>query len=317
MNEIKNSAGKVIGYTEIKENQIIIHNNSKPELIINNIQDIKRIIDKDKSEDFLIYLYDNYYLSCGEIASLYEVCYSNINKKLKSLSKKTSPKEGRRNRSFGKQQSTKTKEAISNTLIEGHKNGIYEKQIPYERTPEIKEKISKSLKKYFSEHPQNPEPHRKNWEKGIYEKVDFHRGIGGKFFSIKNQQQIYFRSLLELHYMLILEEDKQISHYQYEPIHIKCENNTIYTPDIQYDNIIIELKSYKYIHSKKDILDAFLYKKEQGEKYCLKNGLEYKVIFDKDIDFDSARMKRHLKNHPEIIEKYKITFNNPKRMVIK
>jgi hypothetical protein len=45
--------------------------------------------------------------------------------------------------------------------------------------------------------------------------------------------------------------------------------------------------------------------------------MEYKVIFDEEIGFDSARFKRHLHNNPEIIVKYQINFNNPDRMVIK
>ena len=45
--------------------------------------------------------------------------------------------------------------------------------------------------------------------------------------------------------------------------------------------------------------------------------MQYKVVFDIDIDFDSSRYKRELKNHPEIIEKYHIIFNQPERMVIK
>lgn len=271
---IKNASGKVIGYTEIAQSQIIVHNNTKPELIIDSIEDINIINSKIITDDFLIHLYDDYLLSCGEIASLFNVCYSNINKRIKKLGVKTTPRQGRRNRSYGHQQNDKN-------------------------------------------NPQNPEPHRKNWEKGVYSKVDFHRGIRGNFFSIKNDRRIYFRSLLELFYMLILENDNNIIAYQYEPFSIKCDNQTVYIPDIQIDNVLIELKSKKYINSNKDIKEKFLYKKEQAEKYCKNNGFVYKIIYDEDIGFDSSRMKRHLKNNPDIIKKYKIYFNEPKRVVIK
>lgn len=317
MNDIKNSSGNIIGFTDIQEDCIIIHNNTRPELLIQDQQDILQIKNKNREEEFLIHLYDDYYLTCGEIASLYGVCYSNINKILKLLPTKTSANAGRRNRSYGKKQSQETKEKISQGIRLAYKNGAYVNVQPYERTPEIREKISNGLKKYFQEHPQSPEPHRSNWRNGVYSKVDFHHGIGGSFYSFKNQQRIYFRSLLELSFMLLLEQRSDISEYQYEPISITCDNGSVYTPDLKINNTIIELKSYKYVHSQADILNKFLYKKEQCESYCLDKGLNYKVIYDIDFDFDSSHMKRHLQNHPEIIEKYQIIFNDPSRMVIK
>ena len=45
--------------------------------------------------------------------------------------------------------------------------------------------------------------------------------------------------------MLILENDNNIIAYQYEPFSIKCDNQTLYIPDIQIDNVLIELKSKK------------------------------------------------------------------------
>lgn len=99
-NNIKSSQGKIIGFTEIQEDYIIIHDNSKSEFIIKNKDIIQRIREKDMSEQILLTLYDNYYLSCGEIASLYGVCYSNINKIIKRLDTKTTPHEGRRNRKY-------------------------------------------------------------------------------------------------------------------------------------------------------------------------------------------------------------------------
>ena len=199
-NDIKNASGKIIGYTEIINDTIIIHNNTKPELKIKSIEDIAIIQSKIINDEFLIHLYDDYFLSCGEIASLFNVCYSNINKKLKKLPVQTTAKQNRRNRSYGHSQSNKTKELISNKIKQKYQEGVYEKVIPYERTPEIREKISNGLKKYYKNNPQNPEPHRANWKNGKYQKIDFHRGIGGNFFSIKNNQTIYFRSLLELYY---------------------------------------------------------------------------------------------------------------------
>lgn len=316
MNNIKNSSGKVIGYTDITDNCIIINNNSKPFFKITNDFLIQAVKNKNRSSEILIELYDKYYLSCGEIASLYGVCYSNINKELKKLPLKTSPKSGRRNRAYGKRQSEKTKQKISSSLVNFYTTHT---QIPYERTPEIREKISKGLKEYYKNNPQNPQPHIDNWKKGVYAKVDFHHGIGGNFYSIKNQQIFYFRSLLELYYMISLEENKEVFNYIYEPFHINCDNGHTYTPDILINNyLVVELKSKRYIEKLgNDVKQNFEYKKLQGEKYCSHHKMEYKVIFDEDIGFDSARFKRHLHNNPEIVSRYQINFNSPDRMVIK
>ena len=316
MNNIKNSSGKIVGYTEITDDCIIINNNTKPLLKITDNFLIQAVKNKNRSSEILIKLYDEYYLNCGEIASLYGVCYSNINKELKTLPTKTLPKGGRRNRSYGKKQTDKTKQKMSSSLVDIYTTHT---MVPYERTPEIREKISKGLKEYYKNNPQNPQPHIDNWKKGVYAKVDFRHGIGGNFYSIKNQQLFYFRSLLELYYMLSLEENKEVINYIYEPFHIDCDNGHIYTPDILINNyLVVELKSKRYLEKlSDDVKQNFEYKKLQGQKYCSQHKMEYKVIFDEDIGFDSARFKRHLHNNPEIITKYQINFNSPERMVIK
>lgn len=317
MTDIKNSSNKIIGFTEITNDQIIIHNNKKPELYIFDKEIVEAIKNKDRSDIIIKKLYDEYYLNIGEIASLYDVCYSNINRQTRQIALQTSPKAGRRNRSFGKQQSDKTKKKISDNLKDGYKTGRIKKS-SYERTPEIKEKISNSLKEYFKENPQNPLPHIENWKNGVYDKVDFHIGIGGTFYSIKNLKKLRFRSLLELFYFLKIEEDNNIKKYSYEPIKILCDNGHIYIPDVLVNDYqLIELKSFKWVNSIKGQKEKVQYKKEQAEKYCSNHNLVYKIIYDEEIDFNSSKFKRHLKNNPQIIDKYNIIFNQPERMVIK
>ena len=304
--EIKNSSGKIIGETIIEDNKIIIKNNNKPDYELNDIQ-ILQSIDKPLEDEILIKLYDFYFLTCGEIASIYGVNYSNINKRIKNKTK-TGKSEGRRNSTFGKHMSEERRNNIANSLL-GHK------PIGYIRTPEIKEKISKSLKEYFKIHPQNPEPHRKNWREGKYNNVIFHRGVGGKFYSIKNQKEFVFRSLLELYYLLQLENNEKVYCYEYEPFHIICDNGTSYTPDLIINGEeVIELKSKRYIESNKEIKEKFEYKKEQGLKYCSEKGLLYRVIFDEDLNYDSKQMKKYIKDNPDIIEKYQISFVQNERV---
>lgn len=317
-NNIKNSSGKVIGTTETTNTEIIIKNDTKPVLIINDLDIVNAVNQKNRDNSIIQKLYDEYFLSCGEIASLYEVCYSNMNKQMKNIEFKTTAKQGRRNRSYGKSQSQETKNRISETLKDGYETGRIA-VTTYERTPEIREKISQSLKEYFKDHPQDPEPHRQNWRNGVYDNIDFHAGIGGNFVSIKNNKTMNFRSLLELYYMLMLEEDDNVAYYEYEPVHINCEDGRVYTPDLLVNgHILIELKSKRYIEKLGgEVLENFNYKKEQGQLFSQKNEYEYKVVFDCDIGFDSTRFKKHLKHNPDIIEKYNIIFHQPERMVIK
>lgn len=213
-------------------------------------------------------------------------------------------------------QTEETKNRISESLKIGHINKTISIK-GYERTIEIRKKISNSLKQYYKLNPQNPIPHINNWKNGIYDKVDFHHGIGGKIFSLKNKKTIFFRSLLELYYILYLEENMNIKTYQYESLKIICDDGHVYIPDFVIGSELIELKSKKYINSNDLIYSRFLYKKRQCEDYCLKNNLSYKVIFDTDLNYDTGKMKRYIKNNPEIVNKYNIEFNQPERMVIK
>lgn len=318
MTNIKNSSGKIIGFTDIQGEEIIIHNNTKPEFRFKDSEILKDIKLKTRQDYIIKKLYDYYFLGIGEIASLYDVCYSNMNKQWRNIPMETTANQGRRNRSFRKKQKEETKQKISKALNEGYQSGRLVPPKPYERTPEIKEKISKSLKTYFKEHPQSPEPHIENWKKGIYDNVDFHIGIGGKFFSKKNASIIRFRSLLELFYCLKIEEDSEVYKYVYEPFHITCDNGHIYTPDLLINDIkVVELKSKKYVQKVSGVKEKVQYKENQAKRYCLENNLQYQIIYDEDIKFDSRSFKRFLNNNPQIIKEYQIEFNQPERMVIK
>lgn len=311
INQIKNSNNKITGNTVIETNKIVIDNIGKPILEINDCFILKSVKEKDISKEILIYLYNNLTLTIGEIASLYGVCYSNINKKLKSIPEIKFNKCGRRNRAYGKKVS-KEQSAKMSTALKG-RAATY-----YERTPEIREKISNSLKEYYSKHPQNPLPHIKNWQEGKYKNVDFKIGIGGKFYSIKMNKNFCFRSLLELYYLLKLEQDPAVICYNYEPFVIKMDNGHNYTPDFLLNNkTVVELKSKKYVNKVSGVKDKVLYKQSQAKKYCSQNNLEYKIIYDEDIGFESRKMKKFINENLELVNKYHIVFNNPSRVVNK
>lgn len=305
---IKNSSNKITGTTEILSDKIIINNIGKPILEIIDKQIIKEVLNNCISNNTLIKLYNEYTMSIGEIASLYNRCYATINQLIKKEPKIIIDRRGRRNRAYGHTVSPEQSKKMSKSL-KGRQSAYYK------RTPEIKQKISQSLKKYYKEHPQNPEPHIKNWKNGVYDNVDFQYGISGHFTSLKTKQTIRFRSLLELYYLIQLENNKSILNYKYEPFHINMENGKSYMPDFLINNkILIELKSKKYVERVSGVKEQVLYKKSQAEKYCKKHNLIYKIIYDEDIGFDSKTMKHFIKDNPQIIKQYNISFTNPKRI---
>ena len=312
---IVNSSKKNIGKVIISENEIVILNNKKPELTIVNKELITHILKEQILDEDLIILFDDYTLLIGEVAAIYNISYSRANKYFRQLPLKSSKHSGRRNSSYGKKFTEEHKQNISKSEKQSYQKGRIKSS--YERTPEIREKISNSLKVYFKLHPQNPQPHRDNWKNGKYSQVNFKRGIGGFIFSIKNQKRIFFRSLLELYYMLQLEQDDNIKAWEYESVVILCDDNSYYTPDFKIDNQVIELKSLKGVKNNPEVYKRFLYKTEQGKLYCKKNNLNYQVIFDVDLNFETTHMKKELQNHPEIIEKYQIKFLEPERVLVK
>lgn len=306
---IYNSSHKQTGQTEISEHEIKIDNIGKPILIITDPNILLESTTHEPTDETLIKLYNDYTLSISEIASIYNRCYSNINKRLKKIDQIEFNRKGRRNRAYGHPVSPEQSQKMS-TSLKGRTAPIYE------RTPEIRKKISNSLKAYFSQHPQDPTPHILNWKQGVYDNADFKIGIAGHFTSIKMQTTIRFRSLLELFFLLKIENDPLVTSYKYEPFHIDMDNGKSYMPDFLINNSrIVELKSKKYVERVKGVKEKVLYKQSQAHNFCAKNGLTYEIIYDEDIDFDSRRMKAYIKNNPDIVKKYDISFVDPKRMV--
>lgn len=122
---------------------------------------------------------------------------------------------------------------------------------------------------------------------------------------------MYFRSLLELKYILDVENDSNITSVTSEPFHIKLEDGSTYTPDFLInEKVLIELKPHNHMKWRKDSQDNRFEKEVRGaEKYCEEHGYVFKIIYDTDIDFDTSKYKKHLLSHPEIIDKYNIRFN--------
>lgn len=298
----KNSSGNIFGKIIQNENEIIIQHNSKPELVINDVTIIELI--NNKKEEGILKLFDEYFLCIGEIAALYDYTYSKTNRILKTLPYTSNNNSGRRNSSYGKKHSEETKKKIG----EKSKGRI----IPqYKRTPEIKKKISEGLKEYYKTHEVSEETRKKlseAWTRGCYKNSEMGHGIQGYVHSIKNNKDFYFRSLLELKYCLMLEEDSQIKNYQIEPFQINLGNGHHYTPDFLVNNSqIIELKSKGHLNYA-DTEERFNLEINKAQEYAKQNNMTFSIIYDTDINFKTSTYKTYLKNNLDIIKKYNIRF---------
>ena len=297
----KNSSGKIFGEVEVTKNEIIIQHYKKPKLIIDDENIIEAI--EEQNLEYVLVLYDEYELCIGEIATLYRYKYHQMNDLINNLKPKTSKSYGRRNSSFGQ---TFSEERIKH-LSESHKGVV---PVGYERTPEIRQKIADTLiAKYASGEIRNdPKKFSDAWARGCYKDAKMGRGIQGYMFSIKAQKDIYFRSLLELNYFILFEQNEQVECYEAEPFQIKMSGDSHYTPDALINNkYLIEIKPSDHLN----YTDNTRFEEEvfAAEQYCKNNNLEYMVLYDTNINFKTTRYKTFLRNNPDIIEQFNIRFN--------
>ena len=305
--DVKSSSGKIIGKVIITPTKVIVKHNTKPELTITDLQVIEEI--NKKSLIGVQILYDEYYLTNGEIAALYNLPYSCINQKyMPQLVLKTTAQAGRRNSRYAAEFSEETKAKIGKAS-KGRKNPNN-----YERTPEIRKKISESLKQYYATHEVSEETRKKlsqAWVDKKYVNSPMGTRIHGFFFSIKNNTKFYFRSLLELCYMLKLEEDPKVNAYIVEPFQIPLANTGThhYTPDFLINGIDIkELKPSKHLNYIKED-SRFQQEIKTAESYAKEHNMTFEVVYDIDLNFETRRFKRYLLANPKIIKKYQISFD--------
>ena len=120
-------------------------------------------------------------------------------------------------------------------------------------------------------------------------------------------KDMYFRSLLELNFLVLIENEKKVKTYKTEPFQIKLPHKKHYTSDIIINNnLIIELKPKNF--SVYTNFDRFCLEIAGLNKFCNENNYSFCVVYDKDIGFDSKKYRQFLKNNLDIIQKYNIRF---------
>ena len=328
-NYIYKSNNDIIGEVRLLDDHIEVDNKDKQPIVYIYDKEIINIFNsKDFNKEIGLILYNDFNLCINEIAAIFGSFYNHVFHAMRYL-EKSSEHLGRRNSRYGKQLTQTTKDKISKNFSGKQiiNNGVYEKFInkgeplpegfQLGRLPFSEEHIQKIREAGLAgKYTSGKDRAQKGWERGKFKDVNFKRGIGGYFTSIKMQNRFFFRSLLELYYIIYyLEENDFIKKFDYEPFTFRMDNGRLYTPDFKLnDNMIIELKSYDFIYKQGGkIQENFEYRVEQGIKYCNKNNLIYKVVFDKDINFDYKKLKYQLIEN-NYIEKYSIEFLEPQRV---
>ena len=115
----------------------------------------------------------------------------------------------------------------------------------------------------------------------------------------------HFRSLRELQYFITEVEGKGLSCESAQKYRIPYKSydgtDRTYQPDFLVGNSLIEVKPKKLWET-----PLVKLKKEVGEKFCIENGLEYKLI---DIEPDSSILRdKYLNGEIRFVEKYKDKF---------
>ena len=301
---IKNANYKIVGKIIFEESRLVVQNENKPLLTIEDMELIKRA--QNKELDAYVELYDKYFLTIGEIAAIVGYSYQWVWKQIQNLEVKTGGLQGRRNPSFGVIFTEERRRRISESTM-GRVSP------PYQRTPEMKKKISETLKRKYQsgELRVNAEAIAEAWQEGKYDKAAMGRGYSGWFYSYKMKKDFHFRSFLELKFMLLIEENEEVVKYEGEPFRIIYDGFHHYTPDFLInDKFLIELKPLKHLlyTSKK----KFESKVEAAEKYCFEHEMEYKIIYDTDIDYRTHDFCRFLLNNPDVIRQYNIRIKSDK-----
>lgn len=127
--------------------------------------------------------------------------------------------------------------------------------------------------------------------------------LTGSIKSIKNNNIVQFESSLERDYVYLLEYDDNIREYCEQPIIIEYLDKGFqrkYIPDFLVKNyngdiILIEVKYQKDL-----LLNDNQIKFRAAKEFCLKNGLNFKVITEKEIRNDLLFNAKFLINYKRV-----------------
>lgn len=303
LRNIINANSALVGKIDIGDNFVLILNGSKPALFIIDPNIINLIKCGDRAA--IPVLYDDYTLTVAEIAALYNTRYFKMAEYLHDLDLKSPMKAGRRNSSYSLEFSKERRQHMHESSIGKPKPKSPDYVVPVD----LRKRISETLKEGYrtGRIVIDREKLSKAWKDGKYKDAKMVRGIQGYFYSKKIEKDVYFRSLLELRYLIAIENNPDIKTYQMEPFCIPLSNNHHYTPDLLIDNeLVVEIKPRAHLQYTSP--ERFALEMEGLQKYCIDNGLNYDIWYDDDIGFASHKFRQYLKLNPDVIKKYNIRF---------
>lgn len=172
-----------------------------------------------------------------------------------------------------------------------------------ERIAELGVKISKTQKEQFASGIRsNAMENNPNWGKTVadrtseqienYSKAAIKRvmtGIKGAFIkgtyesSKAIKKKMYYRSSYEYKFMKLLDADKNVITYAYEPHYIKCSSGKRYLPDflVYYADGTKKIIEIKCDYTKN--LKSFIDKEQAAREYCKNNNMTYEILMLNDI----------------------------------
>lgn len=149
--------------------------------------------------------------------------------------------------------------------------------------------LTKEHKKHMSE------THKKNIASGKRKTAGKYIG---KFWSNKNQQEIYYRSELELMYMKQLEIENYVKEYTCDKVRIPYlldNEKYTYLPDFLINNkLLVEINSYNVFYLNKRKKEA---KVLAAREYCKERGWKFKVLYEDDFGVEYSV--------PDYVKRYK------------
>lgn len=118
----------------------------------------------------------------------------------------------------------------------------------------------------------------------------------GNHFSKKADDTFHYRSSYELRYMLCLDRDDHVIHWEHEPFSIKIETGKRYLPDFLVKTsdgktFLLEVKPVCFATNEQVVLKA-----KAGQKYAQARGWEYKMITLDDIVIYETQLETETNN---------------------
>lgn len=173
-----------------------------------------------------------------------------------------------------------------------------------ERVAAMGNKVSETHKEQFASGIRsNHKEHNPNWGKTVTDRTpeqleNYSKGAIKRLMTAKRgafikghhasdkaiKKEMYYRSSYEYRFMKLLDVDKNVATYQYEPFYIKCSTGSRYLPDflVYYADGTKKLIEIKCKYTKN--LKTFPAKEQSAHEYARNNNMTYEIWMLNEIN---------------------------------